>query len=96
MQDEVALGLMRILVEMVDPLGVKGRSAAFEAVNFIAFREKEFRQVRSILPGNPGDQRAFWQKPTSFKPTVGTICILDSGPLYQPVVCRACSLMAFL
>jgi len=59
MQDEIAPGLMRILVEMVDPLGVEGRSAPLQAVNFISFREKEFRQVRSVLPGNSGDQRAF-------------------------------------
>jgi hypothetical protein len=66
MQDEVALGLMRILVEMVDALGVKRGSAAFQAVNFITFREEEFRQVRSVLSGDPGDQRAFWQTSTSW------------------------------
>jgi hypothetical protein len=66
MQDEVARGLMRILVQMVDALGVKRGSAAFQAVNFITFGEKEFRQVRSVLSGNPGDQRAFWQTSTSF------------------------------
>jgi hypothetical protein len=37
MQNEVAFGLMRILVEMVDPLRVERRSAAFQAVNFISF-----------------------------------------------------------
>jgi len=65
MQDELALALMRILVEMVYALGVKRGSAAFQAVNFITLREKEFRQVRSVLSGNPGDQRTFRQTSTS-------------------------------
>jgi hypothetical protein len=58
-QDEVALGLMRVLVEMVDPLGVKRRGAALQAVDFISFRQQEFGQVRSVLSGNSGDQCAF-------------------------------------
>ena len=65
-QDEVALGLMRVLVEMVDPFGVKRRSAALQAVNFISFGEKELGEVGSVLSGNPGDQRALGQTATSF------------------------------
>lgn len=55
---------MRILVDMVDPLGVEQRGAALDAMHLVALLEQKLGQVRSVLPGNPGDKRPFCQ-PTS-------------------------------
>jgi hypothetical protein len=65
MQNEVAFGLVRVLVEMVDALGIKRGSAPLQAMNFISLGEQELRQVGAILPRNPRDQCALRQTPTS-------------------------------
>jgi hypothetical protein len=65
MQHEVALGLMRILIEMVDALGIKRGGAPLQAVNFVSLGEQKFRQIGAILPRNPRDQSALRQTPTS-------------------------------
>jgi len=54
-QEEVAPGLMGILVEMVDALGIERRGAAFQTVDLISLGQQELRQVRTVLAGNPGD-----------------------------------------
>jgi hypothetical protein len=41
MQLQARLGVVRILVNMVDPLGVERRRAAFDAVNLISLGEQE-------------------------------------------------------
>jgi hypothetical protein len=41
--------LMRILVQMIDPLSVKGGATTFESVDFIALTEEELREVAPIL-----------------------------------------------
>jgi len=64
-QEQVALGLVRVLVEVVDALGVERRGAALQAVDFVTFGKQEFRQVGAILAGNSGDQRTFRQRSTS-------------------------------
>jgi hypothetical protein len=84
-QDEFWRGLMRILVEVVDPFGVERGSPALQAVNLIPFRQKKFRQVRSVLSGNPGDQRTLWQTSTSW--ILAVICMSDSGHCISPVEC---------
>ena len=50
---------MRVLVDVVDPLGVEQRGPAFDAVDFIAFFEEEFREIGSVLSGDAGDEGAF-------------------------------------
>jgi hypothetical protein len=43
---------MWILIKMIDAIGVKERSAAFDAMDFVPFRKKELREIRAVLPGN--------------------------------------------
>jgi len=57
MQDEFAVGLMRVLVEMIDAIGVEQRGAALDAVDFVAFAQQEFGEIGAVLPGNAGDER---------------------------------------
>jgi len=56
-QDEVAVGNIRALIKMIDPVGVEQRGAAFYAVHLVALGQQEFGQVGPVLPGNAGDER---------------------------------------
>jgi len=56
MQDKAALCLVRILVQVIDPIGIEQRGPAFHAMNNIAFPQQELRQIGAILSGNAGDQ----------------------------------------
>jgi hypothetical protein len=56
MQDESGIGNVRILIEMIDPVGVEQRGAPLNAVNDVALRQQEFSEISSILPGDTGNQ----------------------------------------
>jgi hypothetical protein len=58
-QDELAVGQVRVLVQVVDAVCVEQRRAALHAVHLIALFEQETRQVRAVLAGDAGDQRYF-------------------------------------
>lgn len=59
-QREGAIERVDILVEVVDPFGAEGAGPPDEPVNLIALGKKQFRQVGPILPGDAGNERAFW------------------------------------
>ena len=48
-QEEPAIRRLRVLIEMIDTLGVELRTAALDAVHFVALFEQELREVRPIL-----------------------------------------------
>ena len=50
---------MRILVDVIHALGVERRGTTLDTVHFIPFFQQEFCQVRTILPGNAGDESDF-------------------------------------
>ena len=50
---------VRVLVEVVDALGVERRCAADYAVDLVALRKEELRKVASVLSGDAGDQCLF-------------------------------------
>ena len=47
---------VRILVDVIDPLGVEERGAAFDAVDLVAFFEQELGEVGTVLSGDAGDE----------------------------------------
>ena len=49
---------MRIVVKMVDAIGVEEAGAPHQAVHFVALRQQEFGKVGAVLPGNASDQCA--------------------------------------
>ena len=55
-QDEPAILFVRILIEMIDAVGVEERSAPLDAMHLVALVEKEFRKIGAVLPGNSGNQ----------------------------------------
>jgi len=52
---EVAVCLVRILIEVVHALGVEERCAALDAVDAVAFPEQKFSQIGSVLACNACD-----------------------------------------
>src|SRR5713101_4414295 len=58
-QTKTNIRIMWVLVEVVDPRSIERRSTPLYAVHLISLFEQELRQVRSILPGDAGDQRFF-------------------------------------
>src|SRR5690606_2818386 len=55
-QHKVAVVDVRILVQVVDPVGVEQAAAALDAVYFVALLQQKLGQVRTILPGDASDQ----------------------------------------
>jgi hypothetical protein len=43
---------------MVDPVGVEDRGSADDTVNFVTLVQEKLSQVRTVLAGDAGDQRA--------------------------------------
>jgi hypothetical protein len=58
-QVEFRVRRVRILIDMVHTLGVERRGTTFNTVYFITFFQQQFCQVRTILPGNAGDESDF-------------------------------------
>jgi hypothetical protein len=49
-QDEAGLRIMRILVEMLDPLRMEGAGPPDQPVDRVALREQQLTKVRAVLP----------------------------------------------
>jgi len=58
-QLEVGVLNVRVLVNVVDPLGIEGAGAALDAVHHVAFFKQELRKVGPVLAGDTGDQGNF-------------------------------------
>ncbi len=56
MQHEVLVADVRVLVDVVDALGIEQRGAALDAVHLVTLLEQEFRKVRTILASHAGNQ----------------------------------------
>ena len=55
MQKQMDVINVRVFIEVVNTPRVKGRGAANDAVNLIALRQEQFRQVGPVLPRDAGD-----------------------------------------
>ena len=55
MQDEAAVRFVRVLVQVVDAVGVEQRRAALDAVDLVAFAEQKLGEVGAVLAGDAGD-----------------------------------------
>jgi hypothetical protein len=55
MQNEAAVTVVWILIEVIDPIRVKQGTAALYSMDFVSLREQQLGKIRSILPGDTGD-----------------------------------------
>ncbi len=58
-QREALVVHMRILVQVVDAVGVEQAGASLDAVHVVALVEQQFGQVGAVLSGHAGDQCGF-------------------------------------
>ena len=54
-----AVGDVRVLVQVVDPLGIEGRRPPLDAMDFVALGQQELRQIGAVLAGDAGDEGFF-------------------------------------
>ncbi len=55
-QEQPGGRVVRVLVDVLDPVGVERAGFPNQTVDFIAFGEQEFGQIRSILAGDACNQ----------------------------------------
>jgi hypothetical protein len=55
-EKELDILLVGILVDVIDPSGVKLRGAALDAVHLVAFLQQQLREVGPILPRDAGNE----------------------------------------
>ena len=55
MQREIGAADMRVMIEVIDTVGVEEAGAAHQPVNLVAFAEEQFGQIRPVLTGHTGD-----------------------------------------
>ena len=55
-QGEAPVGGVRVLVEVINALGVELRGAALDAVDGVALVQQEFGQIGAVLAGDAGDE----------------------------------------
>jgi len=55
-QDEMARGQVRVLVDVVNARGVEQGGAALDAVDLITFGKQKCGEAFPVLPGNSRDQ----------------------------------------
>ena len=55
MQFEPHVFLMRILIQMIDAIGIERGGAALDAVNRVALGQQKFGEIRAVLSGDAGD-----------------------------------------
>ena len=58
MQRQPLAGEVRIVIEVIDAIGVEQACPADQTVHLVALGEQKLGQVRAILPGNTRDQGA--------------------------------------
>ncbi len=73
-EEEAAVRLVRVLVDVVDAAGVEGGGAADDAVDLVALGEQQLRQVAAVLAGDAGDERLLHTRPPCPRPS------FDSAP----------------
>jgi hypothetical protein len=59
MQKQTSRFLVRIFIDVFNAIGIKGGSAANDAVDFVAFVQQELAEVRTILSSDASKQGTF-------------------------------------
>ena len=59
MQLEADISVVRVLVQVVDAIGIKEGGSAFDPVHLIAFLQQQFGQIRTVLPRDSRYQCSF-------------------------------------
>lgn len=55
MEIQAPVATVRVLINVVNPIGIEGAGTPNDAMNFIAFTKQQFCQVRTVLAGDARD-----------------------------------------
>ena len=66
---------MRVFINGIDPSRIERTRSSNNAVHLIALPEEKLCQIRSILPGNAGDQRFFHKTSLWVALKVAELCL---------------------
>lgn len=58
-KEELGFRVMRVYIQVVDPMRIEGRSTANETVHLVPLRQEQLGEVRTILARDARDKRAF-------------------------------------
>ena len=67
MQDEATPLFVRILIQVVDALGIERGGPALDTMHLVAFLQQELGEVATVLAGNTRDQCLFHMLPIPFE-----------------------------
>jgi hypothetical protein len=59
MQHEPNIMFVRIVIKMINALGIEGRGAALDAVDQVAFAEEQLGKIGAVLTGCAGNESDF-------------------------------------
>ena len=59
MEKEAGVGLMRVFVEVIDPVCIEQGRATAESVNCISLSQKKFRELSTVLARDSCNERSF-------------------------------------
>jgi hypothetical protein len=62
MKDHISVLLVRILIEVVDPIGIEKGRPALDAMDLVVFFQEQFSKVGPILSGDSRDECFFHKK----------------------------------
>jgi hypothetical protein len=55
MQEETYIAFVQIVIKVIDPAGIEGRTAALDAVNLVSFRQQQLGKISTVLARYPGN-----------------------------------------
>src|SRR5207237_8433085 len=64
---------MRILIEMINALGIERRRTPFHSVYRVAFCKQQFGEIGAVLPCYTGNERHLARHPCSFRNSVSAL-----------------------
>ena len=87
-EEEPRIGFVRVLVDVVDTLGIEGRGSTLDAVDLITLAQQQLREKRPVLAGHPGNQRHTvhhtppyaWRGSRSTRPYASSNRTISSSP----------------
>ena len=53
MQEQARFRIVRVAVQVLDPVGIEGRGAAHDAVHLVSLCKQQLGQKRAVLAGDP-------------------------------------------
>src|SRR6266853_2153260 len=81
MQEHANVGKVRVHIDMVYAAGVECAGTTNDSVHFIAFGQKQFSKIGTVLPGDSRDQSTLQRAP-HLREGVAALCRTAEFPFF--------------